>query len=258
MKAPHLAVILATAIGLGGCGSNNATNNGNANNGAANNGATNNGTANNGATNNGAANNNGTANNGTANNGGTNNGATNNGATNNGTTNNGTTPEGPITVAECFDFSLDPDVPLAIDGVFDATSETWRRPHGDALECPASGLLPDGEPGVPYVAYAFCNTDTVPHTFDFEMVAFDGPNGEAPLDDPVLFLYDGQGVPADRLQCLAVNDDIPDAIDATDSLIEGVVVQPGQAITTVATTFQFDVANEWGTGYYVLVVTNAD
>jgi len=200
--------------------------------------------------------NNGATNNGATNNGATNNGATNNGATNNGATNNGAT--GPIVIEECFELSLDPDIPLAIDGVFDAASDTWRRPHAETLECPASGVLPDSEPGVPFVAFAFCNNDTVAHTFDFEMLAYEGPNGEAALDDPVLFLYDGQGVPADRLQCRAVNDDVPDSIMTSDSLIESVTVEPGAAITAVGTTFQFDVANAWGTGYYVLVVTSAD
>ena len=53
-------------------------------------------------------------------------------------------------------------------------------------------------------------------------------------------LYSGQGIPADPRKCLAVNDDIVDAIDTKDSEIIGVKVAPGGAITMVGTTFAFD------------------
>src|SRR5690606_33092906 len=102
-----------------------------------------------------------------------------------------------IVIDECFPLSLDPDLSDAIDGVFDASSATWRRPHDEPAVCPATALLPETAASVPYVAYSFCNTDSVAHTFDIEMLAYDGPNGEAPLDDPYLLVYDGQGVPAD-------------------------------------------------------------
>ena len=238
MTRIHTLVTLATALtalSLAGCSDDSddkAANNGTTNNGATNNGATNNGATNNGATNNGA----------------TNNGATNNGATNNGATNNGT----PL---ECFELSLDPDLPLAVDGVFDATSPTWRRPHDEDEVCPASALLPETAASVPFVAYAFCNTSAQPATITFELLAQDGPNGEAPLDDPYLVLYEGNGIPSDALQCLAANDDIPEALETKDSEITSVVVPAGGAVTVVGTTYTFDPTDGTGTGYYIMVIS---
>jgi len=159
---------------------------------------------------------------------------------------------------ECFGFSLDPDLPDAIDGTFDALPPRWRRPHDDPAVCPATMLTPMTAADVPYVVYAFCNNDSIAHTFDFEMLAQDGPTGETPLDDPYLFLYTGVGIPTDPLQCLAANDDIPDAIGVSDSEITGILVPPGGAITVVGTTFTFDPSDGTGTGYYILVATNAD
>ncbi len=167
----------------------------------------------------------------------------------------GTTDGG---ILDCFDFSDDPDLPLAIDGAFVATSPTWRRPHDDEPVCPATALLPDGAAEVPFVVYAFCNRDSVPHTYDVEWLAQDGPGGEPPLDDPYLVLYDGIGIPSDPRQCLAVNDDIPDALDAKDSEILGVTVPAGGALTIVGTTYTFDPTDGTGTGGYIMVVTNAD
>lgn len=159
---------------------------------------------------------------------------------------------------ECFEFSNDPSVPLALDGTFDGSSPTWQRPHDDPPVCPATALLPDTAAEVPYVVYSFCNEDTVPHVYDFEMLASDGPSGETALDDPYLFLYEGNGIPADPLQCLAVNDDIEGALTAKDSEILDVTVPAGGTITVVGTTFTFDPNDGTGTGYYILVVTNAD
>jgi hypothetical protein len=167
-------------------------------------------------------------------------------------------PDAGLPPLECFDFSLDPDIPLALDGTFSAESPLWRRPHDDPPICPATALLPESAAQVPFVAYAFCNTDSAPHFFDFQMLAQDGPSGEAPLDDPYLILYDGIGIPADPLQCLAVNDDIPDALEAADSEILGSEVPAGGAITVVGTTYTFDPTDGTGTGYYILVVQNAD
>ena len=160
--------------------------------------------------------------------------------------------------AECFPFSDDPDIPLAIDGTFDADSELWRRPHDEEPVCPATGLLPVDKQPVPGVAFAFCNTDTVDHLYTFEMLAFDGPNGEPPLDDPYLILYTGEAIPDDATMCTAVNDDIPEAIDVSDSEIVDVLVPAGGAITMVGTTFTFDPTDGTGTGYYTLIVTNVD
>ncbi len=159
-------------------------------------------------------------------------------------------------IADCFEFSDDPETPLAIDGVFGPDDTFWRGPMGD--QCPADNLSPAANPETPYVAFSFCNNDTVSHFYDFEVRVYEGPNGEAALDDPILYLYDGQGVPADRRQCLFANDDVPDGIGVTDSLIEGFEVAPGQAITTVATPRQYDASRDIGTGYYILVVTNVD
>ena len=127
----------------------------------------------------------------------------------------------------CFELSLDPNLPLAIDGTFSASSAMWRRPHDDPPICPATALTPAGKADVPFVVYAFCNGDSEPHTFDFEMLSQVGPKGEPALDDPYLFLYSGQGIPADPKQCLAVNDDIPNALTTKDSEITSVKVPPG-------------------------------
>jgi hypothetical protein len=155
----------------------------------------------------------------------------------------------------CFDFSLDPDLPLAIDGAFEASSATWLRPDDGGDVCPASGL---STAEVPFVAFSFCNTDSVSHTFDFEMITDDGPNGELPLDDAYLVLYTGEGIPAAPQACLAINDNIPNAITTNDSEILGVTVPAGGAITVVGTSFNFTPASDIGTGYYILVVTSAE
>tara|TARA_R110002096_G_scaffold143328_1_gene299084 strand:+ start:39862 stop:40491 length:630 start_codon:yes stop_codon:yes gene_type:complete len=155
----------------------------------------------------------------------------------------------------CFDFSLDPGIPLAIDGTFIAASETWLRPDDGGEVCPASQLSASE---VPFVAFSFCNTDTVPHTFDFEMITDDGPNGELPLDDAYLVLYTGQEIPSDPKACLAINDNIPKALNTNDSEILGVTVPAGGAITVVGSAFDFAPADDVGTGYYILVVTSAE
>ncbi len=176
----------------------------------------------------------------------------------------GTTVDGSSTsnpdagTSPCFDFSLDPDAPLAIDGTFIATSEVWRRPNDEPAVCPATALLPTSSAQVPFVAFSFCNNTTAEHTFEFEMLSDDGPSGEPPLDDPYLFLYTGEGIPTDSLQCLAVNDDIPNALEAKTSEISGITVPAGGAITVVGTTFTFAPNEDVGTGYYILVVTNTD
>ena len=167
----------------------------------------------------------------------------------------GVADSGPLT---CFEFSLDPNVPLAIDGTFVATSPLWRRPHDEPEVCPATALLPTDKAQVPFVAYAFCNKDSKAHTFNFEMLADTGPKGETPLDDPYLVLYDGQQIPADAKQCKAINDNIPDTLNVNDSEILGISVPPGGAITMVGTTWTFDPTDGTGQGYYVLVVTVAD
>lgn len=163
-----------------------------------------------------------------------------------------------ITPAKCFELSLDPNVPLALDGTFSKTSPRWRRPYDDPPVCPATALLPTSAATVPFVTYAFCNKDTVAHTFDFEMLSQKNPKGGAGLDDPFLILYRGQGIGADPLKCLAINDDIPDALTSKDSEITGVVVPPGGAITLVGTTSTFSTQDSTGQGYYILVVTVAD
>jgi hypothetical protein len=163
-----------------------------------------------------------------------------------------------INPSKCFELSLDPSIPLAIDGTFDKASPRWQRPHDDPAVCPATALLPQGKALVPLVVYAFCNKDSKPHTFDFEMLAQKGPNGELPLDDPYLILYDGQGIPVDPLKCRAVNDDIPNALTSKDSEITGIEVPAGGAITVVGTTVTFSPQDNTGQGYYILVVTAND
>lgn len=157
----------------------------------------------------------------------------------------------------CFALPLD-DIPLASPETFSASTPTWRRPHDDDPVCPASGLLPDTAAEVPFVVYAYCNEDAVEHAFDIEMLGQTAPDDGPALDDPYLVVYEGMGIPDDPTRCLAINDDIPDALDAKDSLIEGLVVPPGGAITVVGTTFTFDPSDGTGTGYHLVVVTNAD
>lgn len=157
---------------------------------------------------------------------------------------------------DCYDFSTDPDVPLAIDGAFDADSPVWRRPHDDEPVCPASALLPDGSALVPYIAVKFCNTTRSDLTFNFEFLGQDGPAGEQPLEDAYLVLYNGEELPADHRQCLAVNDDIDGAIDSGDSEILGVEVAAGDAITVVGTTYTFDPTDGTGAGGFVLIVSS--
>lgn len=159
---------------------------------------------------------------------------------------------------ECFDFSNDPNTPLALDGTFTTQTERWARPHDDTPVCPATALLPPSAAEVPRVVYAFCNNDAVPHKYMVEMLAQAGPKGEAALDDPYLVLYSGLGVPADAKQCLAINDDIPDSLGTKDAEITEVTVPPGGKITVVGTTVTFDPSDGTGQGYYVLVVTNVD
>jgi hypothetical protein len=162
---------------------------------------------------------------------------------------------GPI---QCFEFSNNPNEPLAIDGTFTTSSNFWKRPHDEPEVCPATSLLPATAADVPHVTYAFCNKDSVEHTYSFEMLAQKGPSGEPPLDDPYLVLYSGQGIPADAKQCLAINDDIPNSLNTTDSEILDVKVPPGGAVTMVGTTVTFSPTDGTGQGYYILVVQNTD
>lgn len=165
------------------------------------------------------------------------------------------TPDAGLT---CFDFSLDPNVPLALDGVFGPSSATWRRPHDEPPACPATALLPETAAPVPYVAYAFRNRDSKAHTFTFEMISQDGPSGEPPLDDPFLVLYSGNGIPSDARQCKEINDDIPDTIGVSDAEIADVHVPAGGEVTLVGTTYTYEAASNTGTGYYILVVSRTD
>ena len=57
---------------------------------------------------------------------------------------------------------------------------------------------------------------------------------------------------------MPATDDIPEALNVKDSEILDVTVPAGGAITVVGTTFTFDPNDGTGTGYYILVVTNAD
>ncbi|MBT8495833.1 MAG: hypothetical protein KJO07_22510 [Deltaproteobacteria bacterium] len=159
---------------------------------------------------------------------------------------------------DCFDLSLDPEVPLAIDGVFSAESSVWRRPHDDAPVCPATDLLPDSAAEVPYVAFAFCNPDDQSHRVSVEMLSFEGPAGEPPLDDPYVVIYPGSEIPADRRQCAAINDDIEGALTAKDAEILDFEVAAGGSLSVVGTTYTFAANENVGTGYYVLVVTVTD
>lgn len=157
----------------------------------------------------------------------------------------------------CFALSDDPDAPLAIDGAFTVDTPRWRRPHDDEPICPATALLPTTAAEVPFVAYVFCNRDTVDHQYDIEWLAVPGPQGEAPLDDPYLVVYDGLSIPTDARQCRAVNDDIPETLDTSDAEVK-LTVKAGQAVTIVGTAYTFAASDGTGSGGYVMVVTNAD
>lgn len=172
------------------------------------------------------------------------------------TTDTGTIVDGGgIVVDECFPIALD-GTPLAIPDTFGDATPTWRRPFDDEPVCPATGILP-GDPvqPVPYVAYAFCNEDTAPHTLSIEMLADDDGGAATPLDDPFLVVYAGQGVPADQRQCLAINDDIPDTLDVSDAEITDLTIAPGEAITVVGTAYQWTLAGPEGRGRHIVVVT---
>mgnify|MGYP001362400074 CR=1 FL=1 len=170
----------------------------------------------------------------------------------------GSADAGDAGTLECFEFSNNPNEPLALDGTFTTSSSFWKRPHDEPEVCPATSLLPANAADVPHVVYAFCNNDSVEHTYSFEMLAQQGPGGEQPLDDPYLVLYAGQGIPADAKQCLAINDDIPNSLNATDSEILDVKVPAGGAVTMVGTTVTYDPTDGTGQGYYILVVQNTD
>lgn len=159
---------------------------------------------------------------------------------------------------KCFDFSNDPNLPLAIDGVFSPSSEFWRRPHDEPEVCPATALLPASAAEVPQVVYAFCNNDTKEHTYSFELLSQAGPKGEPALDDPYLVLYTGIGIPSDAKQCLAINDDIPNSLNTTDSEILDIKVPAGGAVTAVGTTVTYSPSDTTGQGYYIMVVSNTD
>jgi len=165
---------------------------------------------------------------------------------------------GDASTLECFDFSNDKNVPLALDGTFSKQSAMWRRPHDEPEVCPATALLPASAAEVPHVVYAFCNNDKVAHTYTFEMLAQKGPKGEPALDDPYLVLYSGVGIASDAKQCLAINDDIPDALNVKDSEITNLKVPAGGKITVVGTTVTFSPKDTTGQGYYVIVVSNVD
>ncbi|HMR10581.1 MAG TPA: hypothetical protein PKA88_32610 [Polyangiaceae bacterium] len=170
----------------------------------------------------------------------------------------GSADAGDAGTLECFEFSNNPNEPLALDGTFTTSSSFWKRPHDEPEVCPATSLLPANAADVPHVVYAFCNNDSVEHTYSFEMLAQQGPGGEQPLVDPYLVLYAGQGIPADAKQCLAINDDIPNSLNATDSEILDVKVPAGGAVTMVGTTVTYDPTDGTGQGYYILVVQNTD
>lgn len=154
---------------------------------------------------------------------------------------------------DCFDFWVDEIA--AIDGVFGEDSLMWRRPYDEEdLACPASGLLPESAGEVPYVAYSFCNNEDVELTYDILFQATDGVDGEPPLDDPVLYLYEGIGIPDDPTQCLVVNDDLDMMGLSSDAGVEGVTVSPGAQLTIVGTAFQYDPEDGTGAGAYILVV----
>jgi hypothetical protein len=164
--------------------------------------------------------------------------------------------EGEVAELECFDFWTDEIA--AIPGAFDETSDMWWRPHDDEPVCPATAVLPGSSGQVPFVAFAFCNREDRELTYNFEMSAQEGPDGEGPVDDPFLILYEGNGIPVDPRQCLAINDDIEFAMDTADSEILNVTVPVGGAITVVGTVYQFDPDDGTGAGGYLLVVEPVD
>jgi len=176
-------------------------------------------------------------------------------------TNNTNNMMDPVVVIEnddCFELENDPDeFALALDGVFGADTQVWRRPISETEMCPADGLTPQGKALTPYVAYRFCNADTVDHLYDFELLGQEGPNAEPPLDDSVLIIYQGEDLPADQTQCLAYNDDIEGAIDAGDSEVLGLNVPAGETVIVVGTTFTYE-PDGTGNGAYILIATIAD
>jgi hypothetical protein len=72
------------------------------------------------------------------------------------------------------------------------------------------------------------------------------------LEDPYLVAYAGAGIPADPLQCLAINDDAA-TTDTLGSEIPSVTVPAGSDLTLAATTYT--PAIDGGTGTFRLTIT---
>ncbi|GEM_PF-6006376 len=211
---------------------NNVTNNGDVNNGQTNNGNSNNGSTNNGSSNNGQTT-----------------GQSNNGTT--GGSNNGTIVSiGLSDPTEVFDFEL--DVPFAIPLDLGPESEFWRRPLGE--DCPATSLTPVNKAAVPGVAIAYRNASADTISVTIEMISEVGDSGEAALDDPFIVVYSGDKIPTDLTQCLAANDTIFEAFDTMDAELE-ILVEAGEVITIVGTTFTYAVAQDVGVGHALLIAT---
>lgn len=134
--------------------------------------------------------------------------------------------------------------PLVLDGTLSA-STTWNRPDDDS-ECPSSTL----ETLELYAlsTYVICGDGG---TF---RVRLDGVDEDAALtlEDPYLVAYAGSAIPADALQCLAINDDAA-TTKTLGSEIPSVTVPAGSDLTIAVTTYT--PAADAGTGTFRLTIT---
>ncbi len=156
----------------------------------------------------------------------------------------------------CTPFSNTPESPLEFEDVFTETSELWRRPADPDDNCPAVVLLPDQQAS-PLVVHTFCNSDSVSHRYNIEMFSVEGPNGEQPLQDPFLVIYDGEEIPDDPQACRGINNTGPTVDDNSAQLLD-VEVSAGASLTIVATSFAFVPKLNAGIGGFRLVITNTD
>jgi hypothetical protein len=75
--------------------------------------------------------------------------------------------------------------------------------------------------------------------------------GSGTLSDTLLFLYEGEGVPTDPLECVAGDDDSGEGRDAR---LEGIIIESDRDYFLIVSSF-YDELNENAYGTYELVLT---
>ena len=124
----------------------------------------------------------------------------------------------------------------------DALSEpdfTWSRPDGTCLELDAARF--------PYDGYLLLNNLNQQVTVYF--TAESDTMSETPLENPMLFLYEGSEVPDDPLSCVAADDNSYGWFNAR--IIA--VLEPRTAYYVVVTTFADD-TTDTAYGSYIFTI----